>query len=105
MTLWLILFLAGLLTFAIRFSFLANAERFDLQPALRRMLRFVPVAVLTALFVPDLIYRQQVMAFSIENHRLLAGLLAIVVAWVTRNTLLTIAAGMMALWLLQTFLG
>ena len=35
---------------------------------------------------------------------LLAGLVAIVVAWFTRNTLITIVAGMIALLLLQNLL-
>jgi branched-subunit amino acid transport protein len=39
--------------------------------------------------------------FSIGNSRLLAGLLAIGVAWVSRSTLLTILIGMVALWGLE----
>ena len=35
------------------------------------------------------------------NLRLPAGLLAALVAWRTRNVLLTITAGMVALWLMQ----
>ena len=34
---------------------------------------------------------------GLDNPRLLAGILAGVIAWRTRNTLLTIAAGMLAL--------
>jgi len=41
---------------------------------------------------------------SLDNTRLLAGLTAIVVAWFSRNTLITIVAGMIALLLLQLFL-
>ena len=40
---------------------------------------------------------------SLGNHRLLAGLAAILVAWRTRNTLVTILAGMAALLALQIF--
>jgi branched-subunit amino acid transport protein len=36
--------------------------------------------------------------FSLGNARLLAGLLAIVVAWRTRSAMLTIIVGMLALW-------
>jgi branched-subunit amino acid transport protein len=38
---------------------------------------------------------------SLQNFRLLAGLLAILVAWRSRNILLTILIGMAALLLLQ----
>ena len=42
---------------------------------------------------------------SLGNTRLLAGIVAILVAWFTKNTLLTILAGMIALLLLQLFIG
>ncbi|MCA9949547.1 MAG: AzlD domain-containing protein [Anaerolineales bacterium] len=38
---------------------------------------------------------------SLGNGRLLAGLVAIIVAWKTKNVLLTIIVGMIVLWLLQ----
>ena len=42
---------------------------------------------------------------SLGNTRLLAGIVAILVAWYSKNTLLTILAGMIALLLLQLFIG
>jgi branched-subunit amino acid transport protein len=105
LTLWWILLAAGLVTFAIRISFLADAGRFDPSPLLRRALRFVPVAVLTALIVPDLLLQEGAIAFSLDNHRLLAGIVAVLTAWRTGNTLLTIGAGMVALLGLQALLG
>jgi branched-subunit amino acid transport protein len=36
------------------------------------------------------------------NEQLLAGTLAAIVAWRTKNTLLIIGIGMVALWLLQS---
>ncbi|MBF8282806.1 MAG: Branched-chain amino acid transport, partial [Anaerolineales bacterium] len=41
---------------------------------------------------------------SLGNARLLAGGLAMLVAWRTKNVLLTIAVGMGALWILQAIL-
>ncbi len=38
------------------------------------------------------------------NPRLLAGALAVVIAWRTKNALLTILSGMAALWILQTLI-
>jgi branched-subunit amino acid transport protein len=39
--------------------------------------------------------------FSPANTRLLAGIAAILVAWFSKNTLLTILAGMIVLFVLQ----
>ena len=99
--LWIVLVASGLVTYAIRLSFLAGAGRVNLSLSVRKALRFVPVAVLTALVVPDLLYREGSLVIGFDNHRLLAGLVAIAVAWTTRNTLLTIGAGMAALLLFQ----
>ena len=70
---------------------------------MRRALHYVPPAVLSAIIFPELFLHEGMMNLSLENHRLFAGLAAVLVAWFSRNTLITILAGMMALFLLQLF--
>lgn len=95
---------AGLVTFAIRLSFIALLGRVEVPPLLTRALRFVPAAVLSAIIVPELVVREGAPDLSPLNPRLLAGLLAALVAWRTRSVVVTIAAGMVALWVLQALL-
>ena len=64
---------------------------------LRRSLRFVPAAVLTAIYAPELFLAQGAVAVSPGNEKLLAGLVACAVAWRFRLTFATIAAGLVAL--------
>ncbi len=72
------------------------------MPALLlKALRFVPITVLPAIILPQLFLRNNALALSLHNPRWIAGILAAIVAWRTRNVLLTIAVGMVALWLLQ----
>lgn len=71
----------------------------------QRALKFVPPAIFTAVFLPELFLNNGSMNFSLGNPRLLAGILAIIVAWRTKNVILTIAAGMLALWILQALVG
>lgn len=99
MTLWLAVLLAGLATFAIRFSFIGAAGRIKIPAWFSRMLRFVPVAALTALVWPDVLITQG--AFTLGEPRLIAGLIAAIIAWKTRNILATLGGGMLVLWLLQ----
>lgn len=99
MTLWLAILLAGLATFAIRFSFIGAAGRWAIPAWFSRMLRFVPVAALTALVWPDLLIAQG--AIAPAEPRLIAGVIAAAIAWKTRNILATLGGGMLALWLLQ----
>ena len=103
MNIWLIFLLGGLLTFGMRFSFVYLLGRYEVPDTMRRALRFVPPSVLTAIVVPELIVRSGQLDFSLTNFRLLAGVVAILVAWKTKNTLLTIAVGMLALLLLEFF--
>jgi branched chain amino acid efflux pump len=100
----LILAVAGAVTFATRLSFIALLGRVEMPRVVGRALRFVPPAVLSAIIVPELLVRDGVPALSMQNARLLAGVVAATIAWKTRNVLLTIASGMASLWILQAVL-
>ena len=101
MNIWLVMLLGGLLTFGMRFFFIYLLGKFELPEPARRALRFVPPAVLTAIVVPELFVRSGVIQVSLTNFRLLAGFLAVIVAWKTKNILLTIVVGMLVLVLLE----
>jgi len=98
---WFTIIAAGLLTYATRLSAILLSGRFEMPTQLERALRFVPVAVLTAIFLPELVFIQDELLLSFRNPRLLAGLLAILVAWRTKNVMYTIVIGMLALWVMQ----
>ncbi len=102
---WLIILLAGLLTFGIRLSFIALFGRWQPPDLFLRALRFVPPAVLSAIILPEMLLQNGQISLSPANPRLLAGVLAILVAWRTRNIFLTILAGMLALYLFLFFVG
>ena len=97
MTLWLTIFGMAAVTFAVRSAFLLLPAHVENPPLLKRALRYVPAAVLTAIWAPEL-------ALAPGNERLLAGAVAIAVAWRWRLTFVTIVAGLAALhffhWLL-----
>ncbi|MEW6405686.1 MAG: AzlD domain-containing protein [Chloroflexota bacterium] len=103
MNIWPVLILGGLITFGMRFSFIYLFGKFDIPETMRRALHYVPPAVLSAIVLPELLMPapEHVLDISLGNARLLAGVIAIAVAWYTKNTLLTILAGMIALLLLQ----
>ena len=101
MNIWLVMLLGGLITFAMRFSLIYLFGRFHIPDAMRRALHYVPPAVLSALIFPAIFLPDNELDLSFGNHYLLAGLFAILVAWFSKNTLLTIIAGMLALLVLQ----
>jgi branched-subunit amino acid transport protein len=88
MTLWLTLTGMALVTFALRAAFLVLPAGIELPPLFRRALRYVPAAVLTAIWAPEVL---------VKNEQLPAGVVAIAVAWRWRMTFATILAGLVAL--------
>ncbi len=97
---WLVLAAGGLLTFTTRFSFIYLLGRAGVPEWLRRALRYVPPAVLTAIIFPEILLVDGALSVSLENFRLLAGIAAALMAWRTKNALLTVVVGMLILWLL-----
>ena len=102
MNLWLIIIGMGVITYAIRLSMIVMSGQIQLGDHLQRALRYVPPAVLSAIILPEMVQPGGTLDLSLGNERLLAGLIAIVVAWYTKNMIWTVAVGMIALWILQT---
>lgn len=102
--LFIVFLAAGAATYLIRLSFIAVEGRVRLPAWFRIALQFVPAAMLSALIAPDLLMRDGALFLSPHNTRLLAGLVAIVVAARTRSVGWTIVAGMAALLALESLL-
>jgi branched-subunit amino acid transport protein len=94
---WTLIVGLALTSFVPRASFLLLFARWPVPALLQRALRYVPAAVFSAILVPELVLTAGSLHLALDNPRLLAGILAGAVAWRTRNTLLTILAGMLAL--------
>ena len=101
MNLWLIIIGMGLITYAIRLVMIVGSGTLVLNPRLRSALRFAPAAVLSAIILPEMFQPGGTLDVSLGNERLLAGLIAIAVAWLTQNMIWTVVAGMVSLWVLQ----
>jgi branched-subunit amino acid transport protein len=98
---WILLAAAGAITLTFRASFIvfANAERFP--EWFRRALSFVPPAVIVALIVPGLVIPAGKDTLDLLQPRFAAGVIALAIAWTTRNMLVTLSAGMLSLWAIQ----
>jgi branched-subunit amino acid transport protein len=88
----------ALVTIAVRYPVLALVGKIDLPKPVFRALRFVPPAVLAAIILPALLYRDDQVYIAADNSYLVAGIVAGLVAWRSKNLLLTIVLGMLALW-------
>jgi branched chain amino acid efflux pump len=116
LTIWLLIFAVGAITYTARLSFIALFARRDMPPLLAEALKHVPVAMVTAIVVPAVVFMPPgVLRIDPANAKLIAALVAGAVAWwsqgtvttvaVGRSAAATIAVGMIVLWLLRYLVG
>ncbi|HLA45478.1 MAG TPA: AzlD domain-containing protein [Aggregatilineales bacterium] len=100
MTIWLIILGMSIVTYGTRLLPLTLIDEEALPYLARRGLVYVPVAVLSAIIGPGFVPGKDWLHYTVDAH-LLAGMVAIAVAWYTRNTIITIILGMVVLVLLS----
>lgn len=100
MTIWLLILGVGLVSLSLRASSLVLLRDKKLPERVTTSLGLVPAAVLSALIVPELLYPAGG-PLQLLNPRLLAGVVAALVAWKTRDVLRTLLVGLGLLVLLQ----
>lgn len=106
LTIWLVIFAVGAITYTARLSFIALFARRDMPPLLAEALKHVPVAMLTAIVVPAVVFLPAgVLRLDVGNVKLVAALVAGAVAWWSRSAVTTIVVGMGTLWVLRYFLS
>jgi branched-subunit amino acid transport protein len=98
---WALIVGMGLVAFFTRAVFVLPGSHLRLPATAERILRYAPAAAIMAIIVPDLAITQGALSISIENLRLIAGLVAFGLAAGTRSILATIAGGMAVLVLLR----
>ena len=86
-TLWAAILGMFAATFLIRASFLVFGQRLRFPPALVAALGHVPVAVLTAIVVPEAIAPGDQLNLSLANPYLVGTVVAGLVAWKSGRTL------------------
>ncbi|HZD11943.1 MAG TPA: AzlD domain-containing protein, partial [Candidatus Binatus sp.] len=81
---------------------IALSGRVNLPASARRGLNLVPAAVFPALILPDVLgptLNGQVPLYA--DARLFAGIIALLVAWRTKNVAVIIGVGLASYWILQ----
>lgn len=94
-----------LVTFGVRYPVLAIFGRIQLPNRIFRALRFVPPAVLTAIIAPSVLTPNGTLALRYTNAYLVAAIIAGIVAWRSKNTLMTIVAGMATFLIWRVLVG
>jgi branched-subunit amino acid transport protein len=98
MTMWAVVILAGIATFAMRFFFIALFKKIAVPPTLERGLRYVAPAVLAAITLPAIIAPGHV--WDPVNPFLPAAIIGGAAAWRTKSIGAAIAVGLPVMWLI-----
>ena len=98
---WALIVGMALVAFFTRAVFILPGSHLRLPATAERVLRYAPAAALMAIIVPDLASTHGAVSISMENPRLVAGLVAFALAAATRNILATIVGGMTVLLLIR----
>jgi branched-subunit amino acid transport protein len=99
MTMWVVVVLAGIATFSMRFVFIALFGVIAVPPLLERALPYVAPAVLAAITVPALVAPGG--TFDPINAFVPAAIIGGFTAWWSKSIGAAIAVGLPSLWLLN----
>lgn len=96
--LYLIQIVVGMfaVTFGIRFVLYARAHKVTMPDWVERALKYVPVAVLSAIIAPMILMPQKQMDISLSNPWLIGAVVAFAVGLWRQHQLLTIVAGVVS---------
>ena len=94
-----------LVTFLPRYVPMLVVGNIPLPDGLFRALRYVPVAVLTAISVPEAIMPKGIVDIALSNAYLYAAIASIAIAWRFQNLLATIAGGLAVFFVWRLVVG
>jgi branched-subunit amino acid transport protein len=98
---WLMILGMTAVTFGIRYFLLALADHMCMPPLIRDSLQYIPPAVLTAITLPAVLLPKGGWDISFSNAYLAAALITTAVGIITRNSLATIALGLLSFFVYQ----
>ncbi len=104
MSAWLAIVVIGLITYAIRLAFIVLLGHWTIPEPLMRSLRFVPPSVFAAIVLPEIFSGNGAGSPLLLNPRLISAVVAALIAWKTKNIVLTLVAGFAVLFLVQALL-
>jgi branched-subunit amino acid transport protein len=99
---WIHILAIAVATYALRVSFIGLFSYYEVPEGIKDQMSLIPPAVLAALAVPPLFYRDGGFYLSPLNPFLIAGLTAALVAWRTESLIGTIVSGFGAYFLVTT---
>ena len=87
-------------TYSIRFSFVGFSKKISLNDKFKKILSYIPAAVLPAMITPMVFFHKGEVAFLAGKERFVALVFASVLCFFWRNMLVSLASGLGLLYFL-----
>ena len=100
---WSLIIYCGLITFLTRFSMIAILKKEMFNDRIREILSYVPSAIFPAIIFPAIFIDSSGALNLYENPKILAAVVALIVAALSKNILATIFTGLITYWYLIFF--
>lgn len=100
---WTLMIIAGIITFLMRYSLIAIIKPESLSVTTKKVLTYVPSAVFPAIIFPA-VFLNKNQSLQFNTYEVYAFILALIVGYFTKNTILTIATGLVSYWFLSNIL-
>ena len=100
---WLSIIIAGILTYFTRMTMIALVSRDMLGDRIKAVLAYVPSAVFPAIIFPAIFINDYGNFIEMNDPKIFASIVAIVVGYFSRNVIATILSGLISYWIILFF--
>ena len=100
---WLSIIIAGILTYFTRMTMVALVSRDMLGDRIKAVLAYVPSAVFPAIIFPAIFINDYGNFIEMNDPKIFAAIVAIVVGYFSRNVIATILSGLISYWIILFF--
>ena len=100
---WSLIVYCGLITFLTRFSMIALLNKDTFNKKTKVVLSYVPSAIFPAIIFPLIFLDNNGDLDLVNNPKILAATVAIIVGYLTKNILATIFSGLISYWFIIFF--
>ena len=95
--------IAGILTYFTRMTMIALVSRDMLGDRIKAVLAYVPSAVFPAIIFPAIFINDYGSFIEMNDPKIFAAIVAIVVGYFSRNVIATILSGLISYWIILSF--
>tara|TARA_B100000959_G_scaffold11761_1_gene11755 strand:- start:150 stop:461 length:312 start_codon:yes stop_codon:yes gene_type:complete len=95
---WLSVIIAGILTYITRMTMVTLVDGRILSAKLKQVLGYVPAAVFPAIIFPAVFLNETGILVNINDPKIIAAAIAIIVGYFAKNVIATILAGLISYW-------